>query len=129
MWIIKKVSEVDYWLTKKLTMSNLRERKTGYMGKPSECIELKSIFKSTYYDFLAKKYSDFLASTFSWDISYLKFIYSEKATDFCEISNVDLSCVHILTLCRHNKIRISMKVLQANSIILSTRKLWQLFPI
>ena len=72
-------------LTKKLTMSNLRERKTGYMGKPLRCIGLESIFKSTsiIYDFLAKKYSDFFASTFSWDTYFIlktkiKLIWLEK---------------------------------------------------
>ena len=67
--LLKKFLKLTTTLTKKLTMSNLREWKIGYMGKPSGCIGLASIFD---YDFLAKKYSDFLASTFSWDISYLK---------------------------------------------------------
>ena len=71
MWIIKKVSEVDYYTYKETyNVKSKRVKKLDtYMGKPSGCIGLASIFD---YDFLAKKYSDFLASTFSWDISYLK---------------------------------------------------------
>ena len=71
-----------------------------------------------------KLYSDFCQKMAN---ARVKFIYSEKATKFCEIFPLLLTTVH--TTLSRSGVWIGMKVLGADSIILGTRKLWWMFPI
>ena len=70
---------------------------------------------------------------------HLSNIHCCSTTQCCQLGSLTISvffwgtCLHNRTLCQitlcRSKVWIGMKILQANSIILSTKKLWWIFPI